>query len=215
MNIDAFQDLRRIVREELRGLRPPELAVVQDIHPHADDSDDDNHACTVRMRDSGAVLSRVPVVVARKGLAAIPDVGDLVLVQFLGGEANAPVITGTLYNDEERPPKNAEGEAVLRLPAEAGDGEGVDLRVNAVAETSLVLMLGSSLKLALKDDDPVMKIEVGDGSATLTIDSDGTVTLKSGKALVLEGGEVTIRGSKITAEADGEMVLKGATIKLN
>jgi uncharacterized protein involved in type VI secretion and phage assembly len=215
VTVDTLHDLRRIVREELRALRLAELALVQEIHPHADAGDDDNYACTVRLRDTGAVLARVPVLAARKGMASIPDIGDLVLVQFLGGDANAPVITGTLYNDEDRPPANAEGEAVLRLPSDAAEGEGVELRLNAVAETSAVLNLGGSLKLALKDDDPVVTIDVGDGSAVLTIESDGTLTIKSGKALVLEGGEVTIKGSKITAEAQGEMTLKGAVIKLN
>lgn len=215
MTIDTLHDLRRIVREELRALRLAELALVQEIHPHADAGDDDNYACTVRLRDTGAVLARVPVLAARKGMASIPDVGDLVLVQFLGGDANAPVITGTLYNDEDRPPANAEGEAVLRLPSDAAEGEGVELRLNAVAETGAVLALGASLRIELKDDDPVVRIDVGDGSALLTIESDGTVTIKSGKALVLEGGEVTIKGSKITAEAQGELTLKGAAIKLN
>lgn len=215
MSPDSLRDLRRIVREELRALRLAALAVVQEIHPHADAGDDDNYACTVRMRDTGAVLARVPVVAPRKGMAAIPDVGDLVLVQFLGGDANAPVITGTLYNDQDRPPVNAEGEAVLRLPSDAEEGEGVELRVNAAAETGAMLALGASLRVELKDDDPVVRIEVGDGSAVLTIESDGTVTLKSGKALVLEGGEVTIKGTTITAEAQGEMTLKGAVIRLN
>lgn len=215
MSLDTLHDIRRVVREELRALRFAELALVQDIHPHAEAGDDDNYACTIRMRDTGAVLARVPLLATRKGMASVPDVGDLVVVQFMGGDANAPVIVGTLYNDQDRPPPNAEGEAVLRLPADAGDGEGVALRVNSVAEVSAVLALGNALKLELKDDDPVVRIDVGGGAAVLTIESDGTVTLKSGKALVLEGGEVTIKGTKITAEAQGDMVLKGAVIKLN
>ena len=119
MNIDAYQDLRRIIREELGQLRLPELAVVQEIHPQ----DPDNYACTVHLRDTGAVLSKVPLMTMRKGVVSIPDVGDLVLVQYLGGISNAPVITGTFYNDEDRPPENAEGEVRLRLPSDAGDGE--------------------------------------------------------------------------------------------
>ncbi len=215
MNADAHTDLRRIIREELRRLRMAELAVVQEIHPHADVGDDDNYACTVRLRDGDTVLTRVPVMTHRKGFASIPDVGDLVIVQYLGGDANAPVILGSFYNDEDRPPENAEGAARLRLPVDAGDGEGVNLHIESAETPAATLVLGTSLKIELKDDDPVVKIDVGDGSATLTIASDGTVTLKSGKALVLEGGEVTIKGTKITAEAQGEMTLKGAVINLN
>ena len=145
MNADAFHTLRSIIREELRALRLPELAVVQKLHPHADAADDDNYACTVRLRDTGLVIARVPFVTTRKGMAAIPDIGDLVLVQFLGGEANAPVITGSFYNDEDRPPANAEGEAVLRLPLDGGEGEGVELRVTSADASSALLALGVAL----------------------------------------------------------------------
>lgn len=215
MNADIVHILRRIIREEIRTLRLPELAVVQEVHPHAAAGDDDNHACTVRLRDTDLVLARVPVMVSRKGMAAIPDVGDLVLVQFLGGEANAPVITGSLYNDEDRPPVNAEGEAVLRLPVDAAEGEGVELRVTSAEGSGALLALGSSLKIELKDDDPVVVIDVGGGKARLAIESDGTVTLTSDKGLAIEGGEVAVKGTAVTIEAQGALKLKGATIDLN
>lgn len=215
MIVDTHQDLRRIVREELKSLRLAQLGVVQEIHPHASADDVDNYACTVRMRDTQLVLARVPVVTSRKGFAAVPDVGDLVLVQFLEGDANAPLITGSLYNDKDRPPENDEGDVVMRLPFDAAEGEGMALLVKSLSETSATLALGSSLKIELKDDDPVVLIDVGDGSATLTIDSDGTLTIKSGKAIVLEGGDISLKGKTIKAEAQGEMTLKGATIDLN
>src|SRR5690606_17769813 len=86
MTMDTLRDIRRIVRQEMLALHLAELGVVQEAHPHADKGDDNNHACTVRLRDTGLVLPRVPVAVGRKGLASIPDVGDLVLVQFIGGD---------------------------------------------------------------------------------------------------------------------------------
>lgn len=215
MNADAFHALRQLVREEMRRLRMPDLAVVQEIHPHADAGDDDNYALTVRLRDRGTVLPRVPLATGRKGLASIPDVGDLVLVQFLGGDASAPVVTGTLYNDEDRPPPNAEGEAVLRLPAAGGDGEGVEARIATAAAASVTLNVGSALKLVLQDDDPVIAIDVGDGAARVTIASDGAVGVETGGDLAIEGGEVAIKGTGVTIEAQGELTLKGAKINLN
>ena len=215
MTIPLFADIRRIVREELRGLRTAELAVVQEIHPHAEAGDDDNYACTVRLRDTGLVLARVPVATGRMGFAAIPDIGDLVLVQFVGGEINAPVIVGSLYNDADRPPANAEGEVVLALPADAAEGEGVQLKLASAGETSLTLTLGSALKLTLKDDDPVVEIDVGDGKASLKIESDGTLTIQSQRGIKLEGGEISLKGTAIKAEADGEIKLKGSVINLN
>lgn len=213
MNPNIFHDLRRMVREEMARLHLPELAVVQEQHPHASAGDDDNYACTIRLRETGLVLKRVPVATARVGLTAIPQVGDLVLVQYLGGDVNAPVITGSLYNDQDRPPLNEDGQAVLNLPADSEDG--MRLEVNSASAVSTRLTIGSSLAVDLQDDDPVVHIDVGGGSAELIIESDGTVTIKSSRGLKLEGGAVEIKGTTIRAEADGEMTLRGAIINLN
>lgn len=215
MDVPELADVRRIVREELRALRTAELAIVQEIHPHADAGDDDNFACTVRLRDTGLVLTRVPVATGRLGIATIPDLGDLVLVQFVGGDVNAPIIVGSLYNDEDRPPQNAEGEVVLVLPTHAAEDEGVQIRLRSADETSLVMTLGASLRIALRDDDPAIEIGVGDGSATVRIESDGTLTVASSRAINIEGGDITLKGTTITAEADSEIALKSAIINLN
>ena len=210
MNADLFHLLRQLVRDEIGRLRLPELAVVQAIHPHADKADDDNYAVTVRLRDDETVLARVPLATSRKGLASIPDPGDLVLVQYLGGDPNAPVITATFYNDEDRPPVNSEGEAVLALPAEGG---GVEIRAASSATPAVTLAVGGALTVKLQDDDPVVSVE-GAG-ATVRIDSDGAVTISTAGDLSIEGGELAISGTQVTIEAAGELTLKGARINLN
>jgi uncharacterized protein involved in type VI secretion and phage assembly len=212
MNADAFQVLRQIVREEIGRLRLADLAVVQEIHPHADAGDDDNYALTVRLRDSGAVLPQAPLATARKGFAAIPDVGDLVLVQYLGGDPNAPVVTATFYNDEDRPPANAEGEAVLALPS---DGGGVEARVASADTPAVTLKVGAALTLTMQDDDPVLSIEVG-GGTSVSIASDGAVSIATGGGeLGIEAGDLSIKGTSVTIEASGGLTLKGARIDLN
>jgi uncharacterized protein involved in type VI secretion and phage assembly len=210
VNADAFHALRQLMREEIARLRLPELAVVQEIHPHADAGDDDNYSLTVRLRDGGAVLPRVPLATMRKGLASIPDVGDLVLVQYLGGDPNAPVVTATFYNDEDRPPSNAEGEAVLALPAGGG---GVEARVAGADTPAVTLKVGDGLTVTLQDDDPAVAIEAA--GATVTIASDGAVTIRTGGDLTIEGGNLAIKGTGVTIEADGELTLKGSKINLN
>ncbi|MBI9093056.1 MAG: hypothetical protein JEZ12_27915 [Desulfobacterium sp.] len=99
-----FDTIRRIVQEEVRRVRTAELGVVEEQHSHAEESDKDNYGCTVALRDSGIVLKKVPVATQRIGTVGIPAVSELVLVQFIGGDINATVITGRLYNDEDRPP---------------------------------------------------------------------------------------------------------------
>ena len=65
MIADLVPELRRLIREEVQVLRSTELGVVQGQHPHESDGDTDNYAVTVRLRDTGIVLSKVPVATGR------------------------------------------------------------------------------------------------------------------------------------------------------
>ncbi len=217
MTLTLFETIRRIVQEELGRVRTAELAVVQDQHPHASASDKDNYACTVRLRDSGIVLKQVPVATQRVGGVSIPAVGELVLVQFIGGDINAPVITGRLYNDEDRPPVSADGQAVLHLPLDAADDDAVHVELRSGDERALALKLGGGLELNLKDDDPVVELKVDGGKATLTIDRDGAVTLKSqgDLSLKVDNNLKVESGNEVSIKAGGQLNLKGATINLN
>jgi phage baseplate assembly protein gpV len=215
MSSGLLTTLRHIVRDEVARLRFAELAVVQEIHPHASDSDKDNYACTVVLRGSDLVLRQVPVATPRIGLATIPAEGDLVLVQFIGGDVNAPVITGSLYNDEDRPPVNDDGQISLHLPLGTDDAEAVRLTVASVEERSLALNLGSGLEVQLKDDDPVIVLSVDGGKAELTIARDGGVEVSSKGDLKLTANNLTVEGTEITIEGKSELKLKGGVVKLN
>ncbi len=204
---DLLATIQAIVRQELARQRIAELAIVQEQHPHASDGDADNYACTVALRDSGVVLRRVPLVTGRLGLATVPDVGDLVLVQFVGGDLNRPVIVGALYDDQRRPPVNQDGQAVLHLPRGAGEGEGVRCAVSSAESSTVELTIGGALALTLADDDPVVTLDVDGGAATLVIDRDGSVRLESRSSLALAGADIEIKAS-------GSLVLDGATIDI-
>src|SRR5215216_1760328 len=163
MTLTLYETIQRILQEELGRVRTAELAVVQEQHPHADDSDKDNYACTVRLRDSGIVLGQVPVATPRIGSVSIPAVGEMVLVQFVGGDINAPIITGRLYNDEDRPPVNEDGQAITHLPLGAEDGDAVHIELHSGERRELVFKLGSGIEVNVRDDDPVVKAEVDGG----------------------------------------------------
>jgi hypothetical protein len=97
--------LRAIIREELTRCRMPELGVVTSVFAKEDDSGDGNHQVNVTLRGSGVELQRVPVAVDRAGWSSLPRAGDLVVVAFLEGDLNAPVVLGTIYDNTLRPPK--------------------------------------------------------------------------------------------------------------
>jgi phage baseplate assembly protein gpV len=201
---DLYEVVRKLVQEEVARQRSAELATVEEVFP----ADPDNYDATVVLRDSQLVLKHVPLLTTRKGFASVTDVGDLVLVQFIGGDLNRPVIVGTLYNDEDRPPDNKEQQAVVHLPASADADSALRLELNEASPMGLTLNVGSALKVTLQDDDPVVSIDVG-GKATLSIERSGAVTLDS-------SGELNLKaGSNFKIEAGGELTLKGAVINLN
>jgi phage baseplate assembly protein gpV len=201
---ELYDTLRKLIRQELASQRSAELASVQEVYP----ADPDNYACDLALRDSQLVLKQVPLLTPRKGFASVPDVGDLVLVQFVGGDLNRPVIVGTLYNDEDRPPENAAQQAIVNLPAQSEADSALHLELNETGPMSLKLNIGAAMALTLQDDDPVVILDVG-GSASLSIDRSGAVTLES-------SGELNIKGSSnVQIEAGGQLNLKGTVINLN
>jgi len=173
MSPDTINIIRAVVRDELRGFRTAELGVVKAVYPHSSGSDANNYQCDVQLRDTSLELKRVIVSTPRIGTVAIPDVGNLVLVQFLHGALDTAVITGCLYNDSDRPPQAAEREAVYVSPH--SDEQGV-------RRVYLELPHGNSLLL---DDD---KLELVMGSTTLTVNHDGDVVIDAGGAVNISAG---------------------------
>lgn len=208
MTLTLYETVQRIVREELGRVRTAELAIVQEQHPHAGDSDKDNYACTVRLRDSGIVLKQVPVATPRVGCVSIPAVNELVLIQFVGGDVNAPIITGRLYNDEDRPPVNEDGQAITHLPLGAEDGDAVHIELHSGERREILLKLGDGISINVVDDEPVVKVEVDGGKLTLQVDRDGSLTLES-------QGNVELKGNEVSIEAQSQLNLKGGTVNIN
>lgn len=208
MSSSLFDTVRQIVREELKQQRSSELGVVQEVHPHTSADDKDNYACTVVMRDSGLVLKKVPVATQNIGHANIPNVDDLVLLQFIGGDINAPVVTGRLYNDQDRPPENDINQSIIHLPLGAEEAEAVHIELHHGDNKKCVFQFGTGLLLTFQDDDPAVEINVDNEKAKITITKDG--------AIIISGqGDVIIEGNNIDITAQGELNLTGTTINLN
>jgi uncharacterized protein involved in type VI secretion and phage assembly len=196
--------VQAVVRDQLSAVRVAEVAVVTEAFPHASGGDKFNYECTVRLRDSGLELPRVPVATGRIGLAAIPNVDDLVLVTFVGGSLHGAVITGRLYNDVDRPPEAKAKECVYVSPdaAEAG-----------VRRVSLQFPNGNTLLL----DDEHLEIEMAGTKITVTnggdvqIDSSDKVIVKSsGATEITAGGDISVAASgSVHIKADRDVKIEG------
>jgi phage baseplate assembly protein gpV len=136
--------------------------------------------------------------VGRLGLAALPRVGDLVVTVFAGGDLNAPVVVGSVYDEKNQPPVGKPEEVVYQ-PPDAGD--------SAIRRLHLELASGTTLTV---DDD---KVALVSGGTEVTISRDGDVAIKAAGKIALEsGGEMTLEaGGDLKLNARGNVTVSAAT----
>ena len=194
---DIVELLRTVVRAELARLFVLEVGVVTRTQPHASGGDKQNYACDVQLRDTGLELKAVPVATQRIGHAAIPNVGDLVLVAFVRGDVHGAVIIGRLYNDADRAPVAKDQEWVYVCPDAAKSG---------VRRAHFEFPNGN--KATLDDDQLVLEL----GATKLTVKNGGDVELASAaKVTITASGDMTLKADgNLALEAGGSLGLKAS-----
>lgn len=193
------ETIQKIVRNELRAVGIAELGVVDAVSAHKEDDDNDNYGCDVRLKNTGLLLKRVPIMTGHVGSAAIPNIGDLVLLTFEKGDMNQPIVVGRLYTDDDRPPVNTGNELIMHLPLHAEDDKAIKTAIRNIAE----------------NDPPREMLAEMPPKITVRI-TDGTVHATAGKSeMKLDqpdggGGTVTVLagGTKITMNQDGDVVVE-------
>lgn len=221
----AVEVIKKIAEDEAKKLNIVEMGIVTSIFPHSDASDKDNYECNVKLKNRDLELRKVPITTQHIGFTYVPNVGDMVLLAFINGNINAPVVIGRLYNDENIPPVNEAGEIIFESP----DPEKSGLR-------RLYMKFPNGIVLTITDDE--LKAEVG--KSVVTIKTDGDVTIESnakfdikakGNTTVTSDGDLSLlaqnikieskqgldlkAGTKAKVEASATLDLKGAMVNIN
>lgn len=213
-----YDAVARIARHEAEARSWASLAVVTDVHTSVLAGQD--HAVTVQLRDTKAVVPRVPIAVGALGLAVTPAVGDLVLVVFADGDPHGGIVAGRLYHRDLAPPKHVDGQVVLQLPPGASTPD-IDLLADpATPELTLkvgdttVAITGKTATLTIGDAELVLdgnspaKASLTCGDAALTLDAGGDIVLEAKGKLQLKATEITVDGS-------GSVKVSGGTVEVN
>ena len=195
------ETIKKIVENEIAKLHIAEPGVVTSIFPHSSPSDKDNYECNVKLKYRDLELRKVPIATPRIGLANIPNVGDMVLLTFINGNINSPVVVGRLYTDEDRPPVNKEEEIVYVYPSSKNSSAR---RLSAEFPKGMVFTLTDN------------ELTVEAGKTTLKLKRDGDIQVDSTSKVILESkGDFTVKAMNVKIESQANMELKaGASLQM-
>lgn len=199
---DLMSILRALVRDELRSLRLGDLAVVTAAAPHSGEGDENNHQCDVKLREGDLELKKVPIATPHVGMVSPPAAGDLVLLSYVGGDPNRPIVVGRLYTDEARPPVHEAGEWRVESPP-GGTSIAID------KDGSAVITAGKTILTVKKDGAVELQ-----GEADLKLEVKGNVELKCGDCKVDASGNVELGsgGSGVITEQSHKCYFSGAPL---
>jgi hypothetical protein len=218
----GYEMIRKIAEHESEKLHLLEYGRVESVNIHESESDGMGYACSVllvgRTTDEGEMLKleNVPIAASFMGMIDVPKIDDLVLIAYINGDFELPIILGRLYSKERPPPLYEDG---IHLWEISKDGFG-----DAVEQSKLKIVFTDADQTTLEFDDTQIIIDIGGNinikidKQTLTLDVAGnTITASDDGSLKLDfSSDIEIKSAaNIKLEASGNLEIKGAKIDLN
>ena len=163
------------------------------------------------------------------GAYFIPEVEDQVVVAFLGDNSDQGVVLGSVWNNNQKPPKteentgsdlNQDGENNLRF-IRSRSGNRIIMDDKDGEEKIQILSPDAKTRFELLAKDKMINIETEKNieikcKGKLNIEADeGEFKFKKG--LKVEGDELSLKANSksIEVKANTEITIKGTTVKLN
>ena len=203
---DSLSLIRTLIREELQSLRMPDIGVVTSVFPHKE-GDKNNYECNVKLREGTLELRQVPIATPHIGMASVPNVGDLVLLNYVHGDPNRAIVVGRLYSDKANPPEHEDKEWKVVSPLKDGvTSYAID------KDESIVISAGKTVVTIKKDGDIEIK-----GETQLSAEIKGNVELKTEGDVSAEiKGKLSLKGeADMVIETTGNVSLKCKDCKID
>jgi hypothetical protein len=223
-DIDSgYEMIRKVAEREVEKLHLLEYGKVESVNIHSSEDDGTGYTCSVllvgRTTDDGQMLKleNVPIVTGFTGQIDVPYVDDLVLVSYINGDFELPVIVGRLYSREKKPPLFEDGQHLIEIAPSRYHPNGpeqskIDVKFTDGSQTtinitnsSLVITSGKT-KVTIQAGGDMPSIELNADDSYYRIFEDGGMLIKAkndfeiaseGEIIIGASKDVTIQGSKI------------------
>jgi len=150
--------------------------------------------------------ARVAVLLAgmNRGTYFIPQVGDEVLVAFEQGDVRQPFVIGCLWNASDTPPAASPldpvAKRIIRTPL--GHVMEFDDTLQSVTITTLT-------QQTIKMDATQIQLSTTGGTATVTLDTSGKITLQAAMSIELKAPTITLDGLNVTVKGSASTSVEG------
>ncbi len=176
---------------------------------------DDHSSCWIRVSQAWAGQGW--------GALYLPRIGQEVVVGFLEGDPDRPLVTGAVYNGQNPPPVSLPHEktrSTLRSSSSPGGSGSNELRFeDAAGQEEIYLHAQRDLDVVIEHDetqrvghDQTLDVR-GDrsrtvgGNQTLTVDKDETIAVSGSQSLRVGAARTTIVGGSHTETVRGDQVI--------
>jgi phage baseplate assembly protein V len=152
-------------------------------------------------QESDWVHVAAPTAGKERGFFFVPEIDDLVLIAFAYGRIDRAYVIGSLWSTADRPP----AEERTRRTIKSVSGHAITLDDTEGAES-----------ISIVDKTGKNKIVLDAKTNTITVESDGELTLKArGKLALSSDDDVSIRGKNVAIEATGKAALGGTEVAID
>ena len=152
----------------------------------------------------------------RCGQFFFPNINDLVVLAYLGGDPHRPLVLGSFWNTQCPPPYTIEGGKVQNFSIKTPGGSEL-LFYDEPKKQKVTLTLPSGTVLSVDDGKKQVVLQDANGQNAFTMDwQGGNVTLKAKTKLTLAAGNTTVElesSGNLTQKADGTISLQGVTLE--
>ncbi len=140
----------------------------------------------------------------------IPNVGDEVIVGYLGGNPDTPIILGSVYSKKHKMPQDIKKENYIKG---IYTKEGTKIEIDD-EKKEVIISTKKGNNVRISDDQKGIQLE-DENKNKITLNDQG-ITIESTKDLILKAAKnITIEGAGISGKSSALMELKGSMIKLN
>jgi uncharacterized protein involved in type VI secretion and phage assembly len=154
-----------------------------------------------------------PMAGANRGVYFIPEVSDEVLVAFDRGDLRFPYVLGSLWNGQDQSPeKNSDGKNDVRVIHSRSDHK---ITINDSRETPLMQIELADGKRVTLDNDGI-ELDDKQGNKVTIQSSAGSITVQAATSVSLKAPQISIEASgTMTVKSGGTLTIQGSLVTIN